>query len=146
MVRSLGDGIRNLVLMNCAVKQESKHRLLQATFRAYLLPFISAVIPRLCLSAFKFCQPLLISATLSFVSSPSTPENQIYGPALVGAYVLTYLGMAVWFSCTKSVYRQLTIYPDIKCSILASSIPPHHHVSRRPDSFDISPDDKAPLR
>ncbi|KAJ6086438.1 hypothetical protein N7467_005352 [Penicillium canescens] len=77
------------------VEPGSKHRLLRAACRAYFLPLISAIVPRLCLSAFKFCQPFLISATLNFVSSPSTPENKIYGSALVGAYVLTYLGMAI---------------------------------------------------
>ncbi|KAJ5307053.1 hypothetical protein N7508_006068 [Penicillium antarcticum] len=77
------------------VRPGSKHRLLRAACHAYFLPLIGAIIPRLCLAAFKFCQPFLISATLNFVSSPSTPENKIYGPALVGAYVLTYLGMAI---------------------------------------------------
>lgn len=41
-----------------------------------------------------FCQPFLISATLTFISSPSNPESHFDGPALVEAYVLTYLGIA----------------------------------------------------
>ncbi|KAJ5765966.1 uncharacterized protein N7511_003582 [Penicillium nucicola] len=86
---------RKIIIAWARVNPESKHRLLRAACRAYFLPLVSAIIPRLCLSAFKFCQPFLISATLNFMSSQSTPENQIYGPALVGAYVLTYLGMAI---------------------------------------------------
>ncbi|KAJ5354982.1 uncharacterized protein N7496_012194 [Penicillium cataractarum] len=72
-----------------------KYKLVRATFRAYLWPFVSAVVPRLCLTAFTFCQPFLISATLDFISDTPTSENSYYGPALVGAFVLTYLGMAI---------------------------------------------------
>lgn len=76
-------------------KNVQKYKLVRVTFRAYLWPFLSAVVPRLCLTAFKFCQPFLISATLDFISDASSSENRYYGPALVGAFVLTYLGMAV---------------------------------------------------
>ncbi|KAJ5157847.1 uncharacterized protein N7482_008947 [Penicillium canariense] len=76
-------------------KHAQKHKLIHVTFRAYLWPFVSAVVPRLCLTAFKFCQPFLISATLNFISDSSTAENKYYGPSLVGAFVLTYLGMAI---------------------------------------------------
>lgn len=72
-----------------------KHKLLKVTFQAYIWPFVSAIPPRLCLSAFKFCQPFLISATLNFITAPSTPENNLRGSPLVGAYVLTYMGLAV---------------------------------------------------
>ncbi|KAJ5592008.1 uncharacterized protein N7459_002377 [Penicillium hispanicum] len=81
-----------------------KHRLVQVTFRAYFRPFVSAIFPRLCLSVFTFCQPFLISATLGFLNAPSTTETRLHGPALVGAYVLTYLGMTV----AKAVYWRQT--------------------------------------
>ncbi|KAJ5085131.1 hypothetical protein N7532_009902 [Penicillium argentinense] len=80
------------------------HRLLQATFRAYFWPFISAVLPQICLTAFTFCQPFLISATINFISEPSTSENRVQGPALVGAYVLVYMGMTI----SKAVYWRQT--------------------------------------
>ncbi|KAJ5698780.1 hypothetical protein N7462_000785 [Penicillium macrosclerotiorum] len=76
-------------------KNARRHRLLQVTFLAYLWSFASAILPRLCLTAFKFCQPFLISATLDFISASSNPDSRYQGPALVGAFVLTYLGMAV---------------------------------------------------
>ena len=80
-----------------------KHRLLQVALRAYLWPYLSAILPRLCLSAFTFCQPFLISATLEFLNSSPTTESRLHGPALVGAYVLTYMGMAI---CTAVYWRQ----------------------------------------
>lgn len=84
-------------------KYKGKNRLLRATFRAYLGPFASAIIPQICLAAFKFCQPFLISATIDFISQSSTEENRIQGPALVGAYVLTYMGMTI---STAAYWRQ----------------------------------------
>lgn len=64
---------------------------------------MSAIIPRLCRSAFSFCQPFLLTATLNFIASPSMPETKYYGNALVGAYVLVYLGMAVYASFSSGI-------------------------------------------
>lgn len=51
------------------------------------------VIPRLCLTTFTFAQPFLITATLNYVDDPN--PNTDYGKGLIGAWVLTYLGLAV---------------------------------------------------
>ncbi|CAI7588489.1 unnamed protein product [Penicillium discolor] len=78
-------------------KQENKSKkyaLLVACFRAYYAPFISAVIPRLFLSGFTFCQPFLINATVSWVGNSDAAMDS--GKALIGAYALTYSGMAVF--------------------------------------------------
>ncbi|KAJ5705884.1 hypothetical protein N7536_001573 [Penicillium majusculum] len=78
-------------------KQENKSKnyaLLVACFRAYHAPFISAVIPRLFLSGFTFCQPFLINATVSWVGNSDAAMDS--GKALIGAYALTYSGMAVF--------------------------------------------------
>lgn len=76
-------------------QRKRKHRLLRAAFRAYRWPFLSAVLPRLALSAFSFCQPFLLTATVNYIGSPKTSDSKKYGQALVGAYVLVYLGLAV---------------------------------------------------
>ncbi|PYH89769.1 putative multidrug resistance-associated protein [Aspergillus ellipticus CBS 707.79] len=83
---------------------QGKHRLLKAAFRAYRSPFLSAIIPRLLLAGFTFCQPFLISATIDYIDVPTTPESKRYGQALVGAYALVYAGMG--FS-TAIYYRQV---------------------------------------
>ncbi|KAL1981835.1 hypothetical protein VTN96DRAFT_2080 [Rasamsonia emersonii] len=83
---------------------KSRHGLLRATFRAYRWPFLSGVVPRLVLSAFTFCQPFLITATVDYMGKPATVESNKYGQALVGAYVLVYLCLAV----SKAVYWRQT--------------------------------------
>ncbi|KAJ5971441.1 ABC transporter integral membrane type 1 [Penicillium vulpinum] len=80
-----------------------KYRLIKATFRAYYRPLLSAIIPRILLAGFTFCQPFLLSATIEWMGSPMTAERQRYGNALVGAYALVYTGIAI---CTASYYRQ----------------------------------------
>ncbi|KAJ5140959.1 hypothetical protein N7448_004367 [Penicillium atrosanguineum] len=65
-----------------------RHKLLKVTFQAYIWPFVSAIPPPI---------PFLISATLNFITAPSTPENNLRGSPLVGAYVLTYMGLATSF-------------------------------------------------
>lgn len=73
--------------------QQQRHTLLRACFRSYFASFVSAVLPRLCLTAFTFSQPFLINATLNFVSQPD--PDSAYGKGLIGAWALIYLGIAV---------------------------------------------------
>ncbi|KAJ5979295.1 ABC transporter integral membrane type 1 [Penicillium viridicatum] len=80
-----------------------KYRLIKATFRAYYRPLLSAIVPRILLAGFTFCQPFLLSATIEWMSSPTTAKGQQYGHALVGAYALVYTGIAV---STAIYYRQ----------------------------------------
>ncbi|TDZ99642.1 ABC transporter gloK [Colletotrichum sidae] len=74
---------------------QKHHALLRSNFAAYRTTALLGVLTRLCLTAFTFCQPFLITATVSFMQAPRTPQSERYGQALVGAYVLTYLGIAV---------------------------------------------------
>jgi hypothetical protein len=64
-----------------------------ACFYAYAPSFLSAIIPRLILSALRFAQPFMITKLIRFVGDKGTPEH--FGRGLIGAYVLVYLGMAV---------------------------------------------------
>ncbi|KAL7658032.1 hypothetical protein ACMYSQ_004173 [Aspergillus niger] len=72
-----------------------KHRLLRSTFYAYRRTFLSGFVPRICLAAFSFCQPFLITATIDYVQNDKTLESKRRGQAIVGAYVLVYSGWAV---------------------------------------------------
>jgi ATP-binding cassette subfamily C (CFTR/MRP) protein 1 len=104
----------------------SEFRLIKAVFRAYSRTALNAVIPRLALSAFKFCQPFLITSTINYFESglsDSTAETKEYGRALIGAYLLVYLGMAVC-ACGKRVCSLLNINsryppPSIGVSLIA---------------------------
>ncbi|OKL58596.1 hypothetical protein UA08_06381 [Talaromyces atroroseus] len=68
-------------------------RLLFATFRAYRWSFLSGIPPRLALTAFTFAQPFLITTLVDWMGATAAPAN--YGPALIGAVVLVYSGLAV---------------------------------------------------
>ncbi|KAJ0160120.1 Metal resistance protein YCF1 [Colletotrichum tanaceti] len=81
------------------------HALFRANCSAYRGTLVLGVVARLCLTTFTFCQPFLITATVRFMQTPETQtpetqtrppsESQRYGRALVGACLLTYLGIAV---------------------------------------------------
>lgn len=73
--------------------QQQRHSLLRACFRAFFFSFSSAIIPRLCQTAFTFAQPFMIETTVNFVGESS--PNSTYGKGLIGAWVLVYLGLAV---------------------------------------------------
>lgn len=72
-----------------------RHQLIKATFYAYRWAVLSAVPPRLALSVFNFAQPFLITATIDYIGSPSTPGSKLTGQALIGAYIVVYVGLAV---------------------------------------------------
>ncbi|KAK7450770.1 ABC transporter [Colletotrichum acutatum] len=79
--------------------RQSPHSLLRASFRSNLIPFLSPILPRLCLTVFTFAQPFLINTTVAYVAQTSPDAN--YGRGLIGAWALVYLGIAV----STSVYQ-----------------------------------------
>lgn len=106
---------------------KSRHGLLRATFRAYRWPFLSGVVPRLVLSAFTFCQPFLITATVDYMGKPATVESNKYGQALVGAYVLVYLCLAVGADCATGEFCRANSRKGLEGSVLASNISSSHN-------------------
>ncbi|KAJ0162521.1 Canalicular multispecific organic anion transporter 2 [Colletotrichum tanaceti] len=90
---------RSLAVAWDKYNHQSRHSLIKACFKGYLLPFLAPVIPRLCLTVFTFAQPFLINTTVTFVSNANPDVN--YGRGLIGAWVLVYLGIAV----SNSVYQ-----------------------------------------
>ncbi|PWI71738.1 Na/K ATPase alpha 1 subunit [Purpureocillium lilacinum] len=75
------------------------HSLLRASFASHRWPFLSAVVPRLCLTAFTFTQPFLIAATIRYVEE-SRPDKHV-GGGLIAAWAAVYLGIAI----SNSTYR-----------------------------------------
>lgn len=83
--------------------RRSKRPLLWSTAHSVRTTLVGLVAPRLCLSAFKLCQPLLINRVTSWLGSPNNEEPDT-GRGLIGATVCIYLGLAV----TKALFnRQL---------------------------------------
>ncbi|KAH7024666.1 P-loop containing nucleoside triphosphate hydrolase protein [Microdochium trichocladiopsis] len=79
-------------------------RLLLATLKAYCRSFASAILPRLTLSAFTFCLPFLIETAVAYLNESSDSSHRYYGPSIVGAFILVYVGIAV----SRAVYWHAT--------------------------------------
>lgn len=76
-------------------RKHKKHALLRATLSAFKLPLSKVIFPRLCVSALKFCQPLLINRAVSLISESRTQANRNDGYGLIGATALIYFGLAI---------------------------------------------------
>ncbi|KAF7919657.1 hypothetical protein EAE99_008509 [Botrytis elliptica] len=79
------------------------YRALYATFKALIGPIIIAMIPRVCLIGFNFCQPLLIHRFTTYLQQPVTEKTTNQGYGLVGAYGITF-STAIYYRLT---YRSL---------------------------------------
>ncbi|PWY72279.1 putative multidrug resistance-associated protein [Aspergillus heteromorphus CBS 117.55] len=107
--KALQGDIARQRLENAWVDCKPSRRLLKAVFHAYLWPVLSAVVPRLALSGFTFCQPFLIASTIGYFEDGSTDDIRKYGRALVGAYLLVYLGIAISTAVYwRQAYRLIT--------------------------------------
>ncbi|KAM7205481.1 P-loop containing nucleoside triphosphate hydrolase protein [Naviculisporaceae sp. PSN 640] len=84
-------------------KVHGRHRLLRASlFHANRWQLLSAIPPRLALSAFTLCQPFLIEVSVSYMNTENRDKH--YGQALVGSFVLAHIGIAV----SRAVYWRQT--------------------------------------
>lgn len=89
-------------------KPESLMTLPRVLLRTLLKPFLSAVLPRLFLTAFKYSQPVLIKEAIRFLTTARVEEDSRDGSNLIIAAVVVYTGLAVSLICTgnddKSLY------------------------------------------
>ncbi|KAJ0159330.1 Canalicular multispecific organic anion transporter 1 [Colletotrichum tanaceti] len=84
------------------------NRLFFASCRAVKRPVLSAIIPRLCQSAFNFSQPLLIARIVTFAQDANDDRNIGYG--LIGATAIVYTGLAFSIAVYKhKTYRLITM-------------------------------------
>jgi ATP-binding cassette subfamily C (CFTR/MRP) protein 1 len=58
-------------------------------------PLLSAVIPRLALTALNFCQPFLLHRAIDLSQQPVSEQSTNDGYGLIAAYFFVYLGIAV---------------------------------------------------
>ncbi|KAK6542686.1 hypothetical protein TWF694_006630 [Orbilia ellipsospora] len=96
------------------VPKNGKHTLLKVLAKVLKVPFILAIIPRLVLIVFIFCQPLMLETFLQYLKDPVERKNGKVGEAMVGAYALVYFGMAI----TTGFYW----YRNFKCATMIRGI------------------------
>jgi hypothetical protein len=88
-------------------KPESLMTLPRVLLRTLLKPFLSAVLPRLFLTAFKYSQPVLIKEAIRFLTTARVEEDSRDGANLIIAAVVVYTGLAVSLICTGNDYKSL---------------------------------------
>lgn len=74
------------------------------TLKVLKWPLLSAVIPRLSLTALNFCQPFLLHRAIDLSQQPITKESTNNGYGLIAAYFFVYLGIAI----TTGQFQHLT--------------------------------------
>ncbi len=115
--------------------QNRKHSLAYAVCRTFALELWWITIPRMALVGFSIAQPFLVQTTLVYITnSPAKPPA--YGYGLIGAYGLTYVGLAVSGHLPSFLGPQsngvfLSSLPDIECLVCPPHVPAHHYDSRR---------------
>ncbi|KAK1984954.1 ABC transporter [Colletotrichum cereale] len=95
--------------------RRGRRSLLRACLRSYWVPFLSPVLPRLCLTVFTFAQPFLINTTVSFVGQKDPDSN--HGRGLIGAWALVYLGIAA--SSSVFQYHNLRFTTRLRGGLIA---------------------------
>jgi ATP-binding cassette, subfamily C (CFTR/MRP), member 1 len=88
-------------------KVGGRYKLIKAVGRANVWTFAAAVPPRVALAVFGFAQPFLIESAVRYLQVQERngrEGEEVYGHALVGGFVLAYLGIAVgslsyWNGC-----------------------------------------------
>lgn len=91
-------------------KAQGKASLLGTAIATLKWPLLSAVPARLALIGFTFAQPLLLKRALAVSSNEATQYNNNVGYALIGAYFLVYVGMAITLSQHQHrTYRAITM-------------------------------------
>ncbi|KAF7719382.1 Uncharacterized protein PECH_004876 [Penicillium ucsense] len=101
------------------VQTKSTHTLQLEAFKAVNAPLLTAIPARACLVAFNFCQPLLLTRSLSFFNSPVNDTTNNVGYGLIGAYFLVYTGLAVSMGQYQhNTYRGITMVRGILITML----------------------------
>lgn len=103
--------------------------------------FASAIIPRLCATAFNFSQPFLLARVIQFLSTPNVGKLQSQiGVGLIIAYVIVYVGLAVGLLDAHTYLSLLTELLDILCISSAPDVPCCHNASWELGKAYLPPD------
>ncbi|KAH8666573.1 P-loop containing nucleoside triphosphate hydrolase protein [Xylariales sp. PMI_506] len=98
---------------------KGRYGLALALASAFHLPLLAVVLPRLCLVAFNYAQPLLIDRAIGLLEQSSTQETTNYANGLIGATALVYLGIAISTAMYQYLlYRFLTMVRGALISLI----------------------------
>ena len=86
--------IEFVILMPNTGYQKS-HRLMKSCLIALMSSVLAPVLPRLALMAFRYSQPFLFEAIISFAQKPAFERSQNDGYGLIAATGLLYLSLAI---------------------------------------------------
>lgn len=75
--------------------KRGKNALVKAVVLTFKWPFLSTVIPRICVVALKLAQPFLIKESINYINAPAVLGSQNTGYGLIAAYGLVYICIAV---------------------------------------------------
>ncbi|KAL9085185.1 MAG: hypothetical protein Q9165_007716 [Trypethelium subeluteriae] len=78
-----------------ALGDKASQSLLSVTFKCLKWTLLSAVLPRLCLTGFMYCQPFLIDTAVNLSVAPIDAQSTNNGYGLIGAFILVYVGIAI---------------------------------------------------
>ncbi|PYH42243.1 multidrug resistance-associated protein [Aspergillus saccharolyticus JOP 1030-1] len=96
----VGESLEKRWTQHLTCKARDELYLVRSVLQSYRQAFLVPVIPRLLVTAFRFCLPFLISTSISYFESSPNETFTPYGYALVGAFVLVFVGIAI----STSVY------------------------------------------
>ncbi|MCJ1307489.1 hypothetical protein MMC25_001135 [Agyrium rufum] len=90
--------------------KESKYAIFRALFEALGSAATWPMVPRVLAIVFTFCQPLLLKRLLRYLQTPIDEVSHVEGQALIGAYALLYIGLAISTGqFQRGVFRYLTM-------------------------------------
>lgn len=90
--RKMADALENAWLH---IRPVRRRKLALALAGAFSRSLLSIHVPGLAVVAFSLTQPLLITAALDYVQDHAFVSVK-YGQALIGAFALNYVAIAVW--------------------------------------------------
>jgi ATP-binding cassette, subfamily C (CFTR/MRP), member 1 len=79
-----------------------KHCLTYTSLRTFAPELATAFVPRVGLMGLSLAQPYLVNAAINYIDNAELPKS--YGYGLIGAYGITYLGIAVCFVLFSSLF------------------------------------------
>jgi hypothetical protein len=102
MERKYGSMLMSIVMLitanadNTIIGNErGKNAFAKAVVLSFKWPFLSTVVPRVCVVALKLVQPFLVQRSINYINVPAVLGSQNTGYGLIAAYGLVYLCIAV---------------------------------------------------
>ncbi|KAH7305780.1 ABC transporter [Stachybotrys elegans] len=100
-------------------QKSDKNMLLKVFLWHYKGTILSGVLPRLARSGFLFSQPFLIERVLGEIGNDGEPHSKSKAHALVGAYAIVYIGLALSYCVYQhKTYRLVTLFRGSLISLI----------------------------